>query len=45
MLAQARPTRDEVLEATLADAERLRELAPMVAALNALPASASPALA
>jgi DNA-binding MarR family transcriptional regulator len=45
LLARARPTHDDVLEATLADAERLPELAPMVAALNALPASASPALA
>jgi DNA-binding MarR family transcriptional regulator len=45
LLTEARPTHDEILEATLADAERLPELAPLVTALNALPAPASPALA
>jgi len=36
----ARPTHDAVLEATLADAERTPELAPLVAALQRLPVSA-----
>ena len=42
LLEQARPTHDAVLEATLADAEQVPELAPMAAALEALPAGATP---
>jgi DNA-binding MarR family transcriptional regulator len=38
LLDDARRTHDDVLEATLAEAERTPELAPMVAALQALPA-------
>jgi DNA-binding MarR family transcriptional regulator len=45
LLAQARPTHDEVLEATLAEAEELPELAPMVSALDALSADATPSTA
>jgi DNA-binding MarR family transcriptional regulator len=42
LLDEARPTHDEVLEATLAEAEQMPELAPMVAALQALPAELTP---
>jgi DNA-binding MarR family transcriptional regulator len=45
LLNAARPTHDEVLESTLAEAEQTPELAPMVAALQALPAPVDPALA
>jgi hypothetical protein len=37
LLAHARPTHDGVLEATLAEAEPVPELAPMAAAVEALP--------
>ncbi|MCP2321727.1 DNA-binding MarR family transcriptional regulator [Hamadaea flava] len=43
LLEQARPTHDDVLAGTLADAERLPELAPLVDALHRLPAPASAA--
>ncbi len=43
MLDAARPTYDDVLLATLAKAERIPELAPMVAALHQLPTGAAPA--
>jgi DNA-binding MarR family transcriptional regulator len=41
LLERARPTHDEVLEATLSESEATPELAPLVAALHALPASAA----
>jgi DNA-binding MarR family transcriptional regulator len=41
LLEQARPTHDEVLRATLAEAEQVPELAPVVAALEAVPAAAT----
>jgi DNA-binding MarR family transcriptional regulator len=43
MLDAARPTYDDVLLATLAKAERIPELAPVVAALHQLPTGAAPA--
>jgi DNA-binding MarR family transcriptional regulator len=39
LLEQARPTHDEVLGATLAEAEQTPELAPLIDALNRLPAA------
>jgi DNA-binding MarR family transcriptional regulator len=42
LLDEARPTHDVVLETTLAEAEQTPELAPMVAALQALPSTPTP---
>jgi DNA-binding MarR family transcriptional regulator len=42
LLAEARPTHDEILQATLAEAEQMPELAAVVAALHQLPAGAAP---
>ncbi|MEU7984711.1 MarR family winged helix-turn-helix transcriptional regulator [Streptosporangium canum] len=42
LLTQARPTHDEVLARALGEAEQTPELAPLVEALNNLPAASGP---
>lgn len=42
LLREARPTHDATLEAALAQAEQMPELAPLVESLHALPSQAAP---